>query len=79
MAQAAEVLLRDGPNALEPPKTTPEIVKFLKLLFGGFSALLWIGSILCFFSYTLSVIGNPDVEKDYVSKRTDVSPGFYAI
>ena len=79
MAQAAEVLVRDGPNALKPPKTTPEIVKFLKLLFGGFSALLWIGSILCFFSYTLSVISNPDVEKDYVSKRTDISLGLYAI
>ena len=63
------MLLRDGPNALKPPKTTPEIVKFLKLLFGGFSALLWIGSLLCFFSYTLSVISNPDVEKDYVSKE----------
>lgn len=72
-SQAAEVLLRDGPNALKPPKTTPEIVKFLKLLFGGFSALLWCGAVLCFFSYTLSVIDDPDAEKDYVSKQNGVS------
>ena len=63
------MLLRDGPNALKPPKKTPEIVKFLKLLFGGFSALLWCGAVLCFFSYTLSVIDDPDAEKDYVSSR----------
>jgi len=64
-----EVLLRDGPNALKPPKQTSEIVKFLKLLFGGFSALLWIGSILCFFSYTLTVVNDPNADMDYVSGK----------
>lgn len=42
---------RDGPNALTPPKTTPEWVKFCKNLFGGFALLLWIGAILCFIAY----------------------------
>src|SRR5689334_22621662 len=32
--QAREVLLRDGPNALTPPKKTSEWVKFSKNLFG---------------------------------------------
>ena len=50
-AQAAEVLQRDGPNVLTPPKQMPEIVKFLLQMFGGFSALLWLGAILCFLSY----------------------------
>ncbi|GAB1598693.1 sodium/potassium-transporting ATPase subunit alpha-B-like [Argonauta hians] len=49
--RAKEILLRDGPNCLTPPKTTPEWVKFCKTLFGGFSMLLWIGAILCFIAY----------------------------
>lgn len=46
-----EVFAREGPNRLTPPKTTPEWIKFCKQLFGGFSTLLWIGAILCFFAY----------------------------
>ena len=47
------MLERDGPNALTPPKTTPEWIKFCKNLFGGFALLLWIGAILCFVAYTI--------------------------
>merc|ERR1719220_3144185 len=50
-AQAKANLERDGPNALTPPPTTPEWVKFLKTLFGGFSCLLWLGALLCFLAY----------------------------
>uniref|UniRef100_A0A3B4ZTS5 Sodium/potassium-transporting ATPase subunit alpha-1 n=1 Tax=Stegastes partitus TaxID=144197 RepID=A0A3B4ZTS5_9TELE len=50
-AKAAEILARDGPNALTPPPTTPEWVKFCKQMFGGFSMLLWTGAILCFLAY----------------------------
>ncbi|CAG5135194.1 unnamed protein product, partial [Candidula unifasciata] len=49
--RAKEILLRDGPNALTPPKTTPEWIKFCKVLFSGFSMLLWIGAILCYIAY----------------------------
>lgn len=52
-AKAAEYLIRDGPNALTPPPTTPEWVKFCRQLFGGFSVLLWIGAILCFLAYAI--------------------------
>jgi len=62
--QAADYLARDGPNALTPPKTTPEWIKFCKNLFGGFSTLLWIGSILCFFSYALEASGNENPNPD---------------
>ncbi|XP_064441843.1 potassium-transporting ATPase alpha chain 2-like [Mirounga angustirostris] len=50
-AQAAELLARNGPNALTPPKETPEIIKFFKQMVGGFSILLWIGAILCWIAY----------------------------
>jgi sodium/potassium-transporting ATPase subunit alpha len=50
-AAAAEDLEKHGPNKLTPPPTTPEWVKFSKQMFGGFSLLLWCGSILCFLSY----------------------------
>merc|ERR1712128_191999 len=40
-----------GPNALTPPPTTPEWVKFCQNLFSGFACLLWLGAILCFQAY----------------------------
>merc|ERR1712123_9077 len=40
-----------GPNALTPPPTTPEWVKFCQNLFSGFACLLWLGAILCFLAY----------------------------
>jgi len=55
---------RDGPNALTPPKQTPEWVKFLKQLFGGFAMLLWIGAVLCFFAYIIRVHREEDPSED---------------
>ncbi|XP_023219378.1 sodium/potassium-transporting ATPase subunit alpha-like [Centruroides sculpturatus] len=52
-SQAKVIYDRDGPNALTPPKGTPEWVKFCKNLFGGFALLLWIGAILCFVAYSI--------------------------
>lgn len=60
-------LQRDGPNALTPPKTVPEWVKFLKQLFGGFSMLLWVGAILCFIAYGIERSASDDVLGDNVS------------
>merc|ERR1739838_516363 len=67
-AKAAEFLARDGPNALTPPKTTPEWIKFAKNLFGGFATLLWIGAILCFCTYALeaSRMEHPNVDNLYL-------------
>lgn len=50
-AQVKEIIARDGPNCLTPPKTTPEWIKFCKVLFTGFSLLLWVGAILCYIAY----------------------------
>jgi len=56
-----------GPNALTPPKTTPEWVKFLQNMFGGFAALLWIGGILCFIAQTMESVRDEFAAKDNVS------------
>lgn len=56
---AAERLLRDGPNALSPPKDTPQIIKFLDKMFGGFAILLWIGAVLCFIAYGIQFSDDP--------------------
>merc|ERR1712226_233235 len=53
--QAAKNLAEYGPNALTPPPTTPEWVKFCQNLFGGFATLLWIGAILCFIAFAIQV------------------------
>ncbi|XP_063041528.1 sodium/potassium-transporting ATPase subunit alpha-3a [Engraulis encrasicolus] len=63
-AKAAEYLIRDGPNALTPPPTTPEWVKFCRQLFGGFSVLLWIGAILCFLAYAIQAATEDDPAGD---------------
>ncbi|XP_061919871.1 sodium/potassium-transporting ATPase subunit alpha-3 [Entelurus aequoreus] len=63
-AKAAEYLLRDGPNALTPPPTTPEWVKFCRQLFGGFSILLWTGAILCFLAYAIQAATEDDPAGD---------------
>ncbi|MEQ2178345.1 Sodium/potassium-transporting ATPase subunit alpha-3, partial [Goodea atripinnis] len=67
-AKAAEILIRDGPNALTPPPTTPEWVKFCRQLFGGFSILLWTGAILCFLAYAIQAATEDDPAGDNVSK-----------
>ena len=72
-AKAAEYLRRDGRNELTPPKTTPEWVKFCKQLFGGFSILLWIGAILCFFAYSIQAASYEDVPGDNVSLSVSLS------
>ena len=54
--QAEKNTEKYGVNALTPPKTTPEWVKFCKNLFSGFAMLLWIGAILCYIAYTIQVL-----------------------
>uniref|UniRef100_A0A8C2LRA5 Sodium/potassium-transporting ATPase subunit alpha n=1 Tax=Cricetulus griseus TaxID=10029 RepID=A0A8C2LRA5_CRIGR len=63
-SKAQEILARDGPNALTPPPTTPEWVKFCRQLFGGFSILLWIGAILCFLAYGIQAGTEDDPSRD---------------
>lgn len=52
---AAEVLKRDGPNAITPPKVTPEWLRFAQNMFGWFNVLLWMGSILCLAAYIYQI------------------------
>merc|ERR1712127_693063 len=51
--QAKQKFEEHGPNALTPPPTTPEWIKFCKNLFSGFAMLLWTGAILCFVAYSI--------------------------
>lgn len=65
-AKYEEIFKREGPNRLTPPKTTPEWIKFCKQLFGGFSTLLWIGAILCFFAYGVQTTKYVEPPKDNI-------------
>jgi sodium/potassium-transporting ATPase subunit alpha len=42
-----------GPNSLTPPKKKSMWLKLLLHLAGGFSLLLWAGSLLCFIVYAI--------------------------
>ncbi|CAF0779597.1 unnamed protein product [Rotaria sp. Silwood1] len=63
-AKARDLLEKNGPNALTPPPEVPEWIKFAKLLFGGFSALLWVAAILCLIAYGAQVGSDPTTPKD---------------
>ncbi|XP_054008897.1 sodium/potassium-transporting ATPase subunit alpha-like [Hylaeus anthracinus] len=52
-AVACELLRKSGSNTLTPPRKTSNVLKFLRRCFGGFSLLIWIGALLCFFNYFL--------------------------
>ncbi|XP_011631626.1 sodium/potassium-transporting ATPase subunit alpha-like [Pogonomyrmex barbatus] len=52
--QACRIMERDGPNALSPPKVTPEYIKFFKCMFHGFASMLWICAVLCFILYAVT-------------------------
>ena len=65
-----------GVNALTPPPTTPEWVKFCQNLFGGFATLLWIGAILCFIAYSIqaSAFEEPPDDNLYLGMHLLCSP-----
>ena len=65
--KAAETLEADGPNELTPPEATPEWIKFMRQMFGGFATLLWVGSILCFIAWGIEVSRSDDPPPDNVS------------
>ncbi|KAG8143343.1 hypothetical protein E2320_000580, partial [Naja naja] len=48
---AEEILLRDGPNELKPPKGTPEYVKFARQLAGGLQCLMWVAAAICLIAF----------------------------
>lgn len=50
---AAEILLRDGPNALRPPRGTPEYVKFARQLAGGLQCLMWVAAAICLIAFAI--------------------------
>ena len=79
MARHAEVMARDGPNALRPPKTTPEWVKFCKQLFGGFAMLLWIGAILCFIAHSITAATYEDPSPDNLYLGTNDAGNIFSL
>uniref|UniRef100_A0A8D0H6Q0 Sodium/potassium-transporting ATPase subunit alpha n=1 Tax=Sphenodon punctatus TaxID=8508 RepID=A0A8D0H6Q0_SPHPU len=48
---ASEILFRDGPNELKPPKGTPEYVKFARQLAGGLQCLMWVAAAICLIAF----------------------------
>ena len=64
--RAAVLLERDGPNDLTPVRTTPELVRLAKNMFGGFAMLLWIGAFLCFIAHILEMYTSEDPQNDNV-------------
>ncbi|VFV40608.1 potassium-transporting atpase alpha chain 1 [Lynx pardinus] len=50
---AADLLLRDGPNALRPPRGTPEYVKFARQLAGGLQCLMWVAAAICLIAFAI--------------------------
>lgn len=64
---AAELLLRDGPNALRPPKGTPEYVKFARQLAGGLQCLMWVAAAICLIAFGIQASEGDLTTDDNVS------------
>lgn len=52
---ARQILERDGPNELKPPKGTPEYVKFARQLAGGLQCLMWVAAVICFIAFGIEI------------------------
>uniref|UniRef100_A0A3Q3LQV2 Sodium/potassium-transporting ATPase subunit alpha n=1 Tax=Mastacembelus armatus TaxID=205130 RepID=A0A3Q3LQV2_9TELE len=52
---ANQILERDGPNELKPPKGTPEYVKFARQLAGGLQCLMWVAAVICFIAFGIEL------------------------
>lgn len=65
-AKAEELLKKHGPNALEPPKTVPEWVKFMKTQISMFALLLWVGVVLCVIAFLFGYFTSERPSYDYV-------------
>ena len=65
---AAKRLEENGPNALTPPETISDLMRFLQNMFGWFNILLWTGSLLCFAAFSIEVytIENPAYDNLYL-------------
>lgn len=64
---AAELLLRDGPNALRPPRGTPEYVKFTRQLAGGLQCLMWVAAAICLIAFAIQASEGDLTTDDNVS------------
>lgn len=64
--RAALVLEKEGLNILTPPRTTPEIVKFLQHMFYGFAMILWFGLFLSYLAYLIEYYTIEEASMNYV-------------
>lgn len=61
--------MRDGPNALRPPKGTPEYVKFARQLAGGLQCLMWVAAAICLIAFGIQASEGDLTTDDNVSGR----------
>lgn len=64
--QSIAKLQKNGMNCLTPPRSTPEVLKFAKHMFSGFSSLLLVASAMCLllFIVTTARTGNYHLQED---------------
>lgn len=65
-AKAVELLQKNGPNCLVASHTKSRILVLLGKLFGGYAAVVWVGSILSFVAYILEASIDSDAPYDNV-------------
>ncbi|GJQ68890.1 hypothetical protein Trydic_g6085 [Trypoxylus dichotomus] len=62
--KAQELLRKYGYNELTPTSKTPEYIKFMATLTGGFSLLLWLGAGLCALSCFIEYFTRKTIDTD---------------
>ncbi|KAG9335409.1 hypothetical protein JZ751_004731, partial [Albula glossodonta] len=64
---AQQVLERDGPNELKPPKGTPEYVKFARQLAGGLQCLMWLYLAITLIAVVVQALVIRDGQKNQIN------------
>ncbi|XP_018321819.1 sodium/potassium-transporting ATPase subunit alpha-like [Agrilus planipennis] len=62
--EADDRLKKYGPNCLVPNAAISKWSVLFHNFFGGFSSLLWMGSIMCFIGYAVARTSDPSVAED---------------
>ena len=58
--QSLAKLQKNGMNCLSPPRSTPEVFKFAKHMFSGFSCLLLVASAMCLLLFIVTTARSGD-------------------
>eukprot|EP00126_Sphaerothecum_destruens_P010608 Sdes_comp20784_c0_seq1m16887 len=72
-AEAEKRYLRDGPNIISPPPTTPLYILYLLEIFTGFAIVLWVAAVLCLIGFIIENFVDSGLPEESISTNLTVA------